>query len=137
MKPDPMSAPEVIPGTRAVAQPVAAPLTRAAIFLVATVNPGFGNRAVLQSFCGDLAALVRAVEFRDLEGGLSCVVGFGADCPFRFGGGRNREPDLPRDGLRQLGRQGEEFVSFAIVTLRPNVSVAGGMDHDQDTFGRR
>src|SRR5579862_1162682 len=74
-----MSAPEAVNGLRGVAQPVAAPLTRAAIFLVATVNPGFGNRAVLRSFCADLSALVRAVEFRDLEGGLSCVVGFGSD----------------------------------------------------------
>jgi putative iron-dependent peroxidase len=79
MKPDPMSAPEAVRGPRAVAQPVAAPLTRAAIFLVATVNPGFGNRAVLRSFCADLSALLRAVEFRDLEAGLSCVVGFGSD----------------------------------------------------------
>ncbi len=78
MKSDPMSAPEAGRGFRAVAQPVAAPLTRAAIFLVATLNPGFGNRAVLRSLCGDLAALVRAVEFRDLEGGLSCVIGFGS-----------------------------------------------------------
>jgi putative iron-dependent peroxidase len=74
-----MSAPEAVNGLRVVAQPVAAPLTRAAIFLVATVNPGFGNRAVLRSFCADLSALVRAVEFRDLEGGLSCVVGFGSE----------------------------------------------------------
>src|ERR1700683_324706 len=68
MKGDPMSAPEVGRGWRAVAQPVAAPLTRAAIFLVATLNPGFDNRASLRSFCGDLAALLRAVGFRDLEG---------------------------------------------------------------------
>ena len=61
------------------AQPVAAPLTRAAIFLVVTLNPGSDNRATLRSFCADLAALVRAVEFRDLEGGLSCVMGFGSD----------------------------------------------------------
>ncbi len=79
MKPDPMSAFEAGRGPRAVAQPVAAPLTRAAIFLVATLNSGFDNRATLRSFCGDLAALLRAVEFRDLEGGLSCVVGFGSD----------------------------------------------------------
>jgi putative iron-dependent peroxidase len=79
MKPDPMSAPEAGRGLRAVAQAVGAPLTRAAIFLVATVNPGFDNRGTLRSFCGDLAALLRAVEFRDLEGGLSCVVGFGSD----------------------------------------------------------
>ena len=81
-----MSAPEVVRGPRPVAQPVAAPLTRAAIFMVATVNPGLGNRAVLRSFCGDLAALVRAVEFRDLEGGLSCVMGFGSDAWVRLFG---------------------------------------------------
>ena len=79
MKPDQMSAPLAGGGLRPVAQAVAAPLTRAAIFLVATVNPGLDNRATLRSFCGDLAALLRAVEFRDLEGGLSCVVGFGSD----------------------------------------------------------
>src|SRR5271167_1476247 len=63
----------------AQAQAVAGPLTRAAIFLVATLNPGLENRDTLRSFCGDLAALLRAVEFRDLEGGLSCVMGFGSD----------------------------------------------------------
>jgi len=79
MKPDPMSAPEAASGLPALAQPVAAPLTRAAIFLVATLNPGNENRATVRSFCGDLSALFRAVEFRDLEGGLSCVMGFGSD----------------------------------------------------------
>src|SRR5579862_6294632 len=79
MKPDPTNTPDGAGGSPALAQAVAAPLTRAAIFLVATLNPGFGNRATLRSFCGDLAALVRAVEFRDLEGGLSCVVAFGSE----------------------------------------------------------
>src|SRR5271169_3128860 len=79
MKPDPISAPEAGGGLRAVAQPVAAPLTRAAIFLVATVNPGLESRATVRSLCGDLSALFRAVEFRDLEAGLSCVMGFGSD----------------------------------------------------------
>ena len=50
-----MSAPEAAGGVRAVAQPVSAPLTRAAIFLVVTVNPGADNRAAVRSFCGDLA----------------------------------------------------------------------------------
>jgi porphyrinogen peroxidase len=63
----------------AVAQPVSAPLTRAAIFLVATINPGPDNRAAVRSFCADFAGLVRAVEFRDLEAGLSCVMGIGSD----------------------------------------------------------
>jgi porphyrinogen peroxidase len=62
-----------------VAQPVSAPLTRAAIFLVVTINPGEDNRAVVRSFCADFAGLVRAVEFRDLEAGLSCVMGIGSD----------------------------------------------------------
>ena len=59
-------------------QPVIAPLTRAAIFLVVTVNPGDDHRATVRSFCEDFPALVRAVAFRDLEGYLSCVVGFGS-----------------------------------------------------------
>jgi putative iron-dependent peroxidase len=62
-----------------VAQPVSAPLTRAAIFLVMTINPGDDNRAAVLSFCADFAGLVRAVEFRDLEAGLSCVMGVGSD----------------------------------------------------------
>src|SRR5271154_1956366 len=79
MIPNPMSPPELGRGPRAVSQPVDAPLTRAAIFLVVTVNPGFDNRATLRAFCADLPALLRAVEFRDLEAGLSCVASFGSD----------------------------------------------------------
>ncbi|HEY2546063.1 MAG TPA: Dyp-type peroxidase [Candidatus Acidoferrum sp.] len=79
MESDPISATGPAGGSPAVSQAVAAPLTRAAIFLVATVNPGPESRATLRSFCGDLAALLRAVEFRDLEGGLSCVMAFGSD----------------------------------------------------------
>ncbi|HEY4737779.1 MAG TPA: Dyp-type peroxidase [Xanthobacteraceae bacterium] len=63
----------------AVAQPVSAPLTRAAIFLVATINPGPDNHAAVRSFCADLPTLIRAVEFRELEAGLSCVMGIGSD----------------------------------------------------------
>src|SRR5579864_5775831 len=76
----------------AIAQAVDAPLTRAAIFLVATLNPGSENCAMLRSFCGDFAALVRAVEFRDLEAGLSCVMGIGSDAWDRlFGSPRPAE----------------------------------------------
>ena len=62
-----------------VSQPVAGPLTRAAIFLVVTINPGADNRAAVRSFCADLAALIRSVEFRDLEAGLTCVMGIGSE----------------------------------------------------------
>jgi putative iron-dependent peroxidase len=79
METDPISATQVADRLPVLAQPVAAPLTRAAIFLVATLNPDSENRAILRSFCGDLAALLRAVEFRDLEGALSCIMGFGSE----------------------------------------------------------
>src|SRR6201984_251191 len=79
MEPNPISAPEAAGTPRAVPQPVAAPLPKAAIFLVATINPGPHNRAAIRSFCADLSTLFRAVEFRDIEGGLSCVMGFGSD----------------------------------------------------------
>jgi putative iron-dependent peroxidase len=62
-----------------VPQPISAPLTRAAIFLVVTMNPGAENCAAVRSFCADFAGLVRSVEFRDLEAGLSCVIGIGSD----------------------------------------------------------
>src|SRR5262249_34111487 len=62
------------------------------IFLVVTINPGPDNRAVVRSFCADLAGLIRAVEFRDLEAGLSCVMGIGSDAWDRlFGNPRPAE----------------------------------------------
>ena len=77
--PKSISATQVALKSPVQSQAVAAPLTRAAIFLVATLKPGPDSRATVRSFCGDLAALLRAVEFRDLEGGLSCVIGFGSE----------------------------------------------------------
>ena len=79
MESDPNPAPEVANPANTVAQAVVAPLTRAAIFLVVNINSGAGSRAAIRSFCGDLAGLLRAVEFRDLEAGLSCVMGIGSD----------------------------------------------------------
>jgi putative iron-dependent peroxidase len=63
----------------AVPQSITAKLTRAAIFLVVTIKPGPEHDDVVRSLCGDLAALLRAVGFRDLEGRLSCITGFGSD----------------------------------------------------------
>ncbi len=75
-----------------VPQPVSAPLTRAAIFLVATIKEGADNSAAVRSFCVDFAGLVRAVEFRDLEAGLSCVMGIGSEAWDRlFGNPRPAE----------------------------------------------
>jgi porphyrinogen peroxidase len=64
---------------RALSQLVAGPLTPAAIFLVVTVNPGPGAETAVRSLCADMANLLRAVGFRDLEGRLSCVVAFGSE----------------------------------------------------------
>ena len=60
-------------------QNVIAPLTRAAIFLVVCMRQDRDAYALLRSFCTDLSGLIRAVEFRDIEAGLTCVVGFGSD----------------------------------------------------------
>jgi putative iron-dependent peroxidase len=61
-----------------VAQPIVARLSRAAIFLVVTLKPGTDSRATLRSFCGDLSGIFRAVEFRNIEAGLSCIMGIGS-----------------------------------------------------------
>ena len=63
----------------AIPQLVSSPLTKAAIFLVVTINPGNENRAPVLSLCADLSALLRSVGFRALEGSLSCIMGFGSD----------------------------------------------------------
>lgn len=62
-----------------VPQPVATPLTRAAIFQVMTVNHTPKSRLIVRNFCKDLSGLVRSVGFREQEGTLSCVMGFGSD----------------------------------------------------------
>ncbi len=62
-----------------VAQPVLAPLTSSAIFLVACIKPDKESCAAVRSLCADLSGIFRSVDFRRIEGGLSCVAGFGAD----------------------------------------------------------
>jgi putative iron-dependent peroxidase len=75
-----------------IPQPVAAPLTRAAMFLVVTVNAGPAAETAVRGLCGDLAGLLRAIGFRDLEGRLSCIMAFGSDAWDRlFGAPRPKE----------------------------------------------
>jgi porphyrinogen peroxidase len=97
----------------AIPQPVVAPLTRAAIFIVLTMNSGREDEAAVRALCGDLAALLRAVGFRDLEGRLSCVMAFGSEAwdrlfgaprpgelhPFREIHGRHQAVATPGDIL--------------------------------------
>ena len=100
--------PSLPPAPQAVVQP----LTRAAIFLVATVNAGSANRDAVRSFCGDLPALLRAVGFRDLEGNLSCVMGIGSDAWDRlFGQPRPAElhpfREIKADGRHAVATPGD------------------------------
>ena len=76
---EPMTTPEMASAPAAVPQSVATPLTNAAIFLVVALNPGDDSRGAVRSLCADLAALVRSVGFRDLDGDLSCVMAFGSE----------------------------------------------------------
>lgn len=103
-----MSAPKAADKSPALAQAVAAPLTRAAIFLVVTLKAGSENRDILRSFCGDLSGLVRGVEFRDLEAGLSCVMGFGPEVWDRLFG-QPRPAEL--HGFREIGAGERHAVS--------------------------
>ena len=92
MTANPTITPVVAGVARGIAQPVAAPLARAAIFLVVTINPGPEHAAAVRSLCGDLGGLLRAVGFRDIEAGLSCVMGFGSEAWDRiFGAPRPSE----------------------------------------------
>jgi putative iron-dependent peroxidase len=110
-------------------QAVVAQLTRAAIFLVVTVNPGKQNEAAVRALCGDLAGLLRAVSFRDLKGELSCVMAFGAAAwerifgaskpkdlhPFREIHGQHHAPSTPGDILFHI-RSARMDLCFELAT---------------------
>jgi putative iron-dependent peroxidase len=91
-------------GVRSVAQAVVTPLTRAAIFLVVSIKPGSENRAVIRSFCADLGAIVRAVEFRDIEAGLTCILAIGSDAWDRLFGAPRPAYLHPFREIRSGGR---------------------------------
>jgi porphyrinogen peroxidase len=85
-------------------QTVVGPLTRSAIFLVVCIRQQPDAYDRVRSFCADLAGLIRAVEFRDVEGGLTCVVGFGSDAWDKLFGAP-RPADLhPFQEIRAAGR---------------------------------
>ncbi|WP_323123210.1 Dyp-type peroxidase [Burkholderia alba] len=59
-------------------QAVDTPISRSAIFIVATLAAGDAHADTVRAWCGDVAALVRSVGKRVPAGNLSCVCGFGA-----------------------------------------------------------
>jgi putative iron-dependent peroxidase len=111
-----------------VPQSVLGPLTRAAIFLVVTIKPE--GYTTLRSFSGDLSGLIRAVEFRDIDAGLTCIASFGSDAwdqlfgktrpvelhPFReFRSGNRYAPATPGDVLFHI-RASRMDICFELAT---------------------
>lgn len=81
-----------------VSQSVVGKLTKAAIFLVITINKGTEAEQKVRGLCADLSSLVRGVGFRRLNGQLSCVTGFGAEAWDRlFGAPRPKELHVFRE----------------------------------------
>jgi putative iron-dependent peroxidase len=82
-------------------QPILAPLTPAAIFLVVTIDDG--GEATVHDALPDLSGLVRAIGFRDPTKRLSVITSIGSDAWGRlFGGPRPAElhPFIPLRGPR-------------------------------------
>jgi putative iron-dependent peroxidase len=71
--------PTLTPTPGAEPQPVAEPLTRAAIFLVVTVGAAAQDQRAVRGLCPELGNLVRAVGFRDRDGRLACTLAIGSD----------------------------------------------------------
>jgi porphyrinogen peroxidase len=128
-------------------QPVVAKLTRAAIFLVVTVNAGPECDTAVRALCGDLAALLRAVGFRDLQGRLSCVMAFSSDAwdrlfgvpkpkelhPFREIRGRHHAVATPGDILFHI-RSKRMDLCFELATQMMS-RLSGGVSTVDEVHG--
>jgi porphyrinogen peroxidase len=79
-------APPAEPPAPGEPQAVVGPLTKAAIFLVVVIKPDDASADTARALCADVAALVKAVGFRDLSGHLTCVTGLGASAWDRLTG---------------------------------------------------
>jgi putative iron-dependent peroxidase len=112
-------------------QAVCYPITRSAIFIVATLTPGDEHADTVRALCPDIAGLVRAVGTRVPTGNLSCVCGFGSDAwdklfgtprpaslhAFReFGEGKRHALGTPGDLLLHI-RADHMDLCFELATL--------------------
>ena len=133
-----------------VPQPVLAPLTRSAIFLVATIKQDAESYAAVRSFCIDLPSIFRAVDFRRIEGGLSCVTAFGSEAwdhlfgqprpaelhPFReFHAGERHAIATPADLLFHVRAQDMDMC-FELVTQIME-RIGGAVSSVDETHGFR
>jgi putative iron-dependent peroxidase len=128
------------PDPEVIGQAVLSPLTRAAIFLVVTIDPG-GVPAVRDLLSG-LDDLVKSVGFRDPDSDLSCVAGIGSGAwdrlfsgprpaelhPFReLSGPIHHAPSTPGDLLFHIRAQRMDvcfdLASLIIERLRGAVTV--------------
>lgn len=106
-----------MPGNLPEPQAVCSPITRSAIFIVATLSEGTEHAATVRAWCADIAGLVRSVGKRVPAGNLSCICGFGAEAwdrlfgsprpaslhPFReVGSGTRRAVATPGDVLLHI-----------------------------------
>jgi porphyrinogen peroxidase len=85
-------------------QPVVGPLTRSAIFLVVCIRQDEDAYAQVRGFCAGLSGLIRAVEFRDAEAGLTCVAGFGSNAWDQLFGAPRPAELHPFQEIRSGGR---------------------------------
>src|SRR3984957_12625522 len=85
-------------------QTVVGPLTRSAIFLVLCITQDEDAYAELRDFCAGLSGLIRAVEFRDVEAGLTCIAGFGSDAWDKLFGAPRPAELHPFREIRSAGR---------------------------------
>lgn len=139
-------------------QAVDARLTRAAIFLVVTIDAGADAEATVRGLCADLSSLVRGVGFRALDGELSCVTGIGSHAwdrlfgvprpkdlhPFRELTGVHHAPATPGDLLFHIRAARMdlcfELASRIMARLEGAVSVADSVQgfkyfDDRDLLG--
>lgn len=144
-----MQAPD--PRPTPVPQPVAATLSRAAIFLVLGIRPGDENAQAVHDLGTDLAAYVRTVGFRNPEAMLSCVMAIGSVAwdrvypkaprpeelhPFReIGAGPRHAPSTPGDVLLHI-RARHLDLCFEIATLVLS-KLAGKVDVIDEVQGFR
>lgn len=129
-------------------QPVLAPLTPAAVFLVATIDEG--QEATVYDALPDISGLVRAIGFRDPAKRLSAITSIGSDAwdrlfsgprpaelhPFReIDGGRHHAPATPGDLLFHLRAESMD-VCFELATKLVE-AMSGAITIVDETHGFR